>query len=473
MSTNRSWGAVLVVCLILLAGCTGLPETATVNTTADQATTQQATPTANGTLSVHFINVGQSTSVLLVSPENETMLIDTGDWPNDGEYVIEYLESRGITRIDHLVTSHADADHIGGHAAVIETFETEYDGVGAIYDPGLASSSQTYGRYLDAVEEHDVQLYRASAGDSIPFAGADVSVIAPPEGYIANEARNENSLSLRVQHGAVSFLFTGDGEEALEEYLVENQRDKLDVTVLKTGHHGSESSNSAALLDAASPRVAIVSSAYDSQYGHPNEAVLQRLSERSVATYWTATHGTIELVSDGQSLSIATQRQAPTEPTALREGSPVEPGSTGSFSVRKTITVDGASAQTGGATKTPQQFTATPVATDGGITVDHVHADAEGTESENLNDEYVVFSNDGDSTVDMSGWMVTDAAGNSYTVPDGFTLEPGESVTLHTGSGEDTETDLYWGSGSPVWNNDGDTVIVQTANGETVLEEAY
>ncbi|WP_435362317.1 lamin tail domain-containing protein [Haloarchaeobius sp. DFWS5] len=472
MRNTWSWKAVLVVCLVVLAGCAG--DTGTSDgTTVENGSPTQTPATTNGTLSVHFINVGQSASILLVAPSNETMLIDTGDWRNHGEDVLAYLEAQGITRIDHLVTSHADADHIGGHAAVIETFETQYDGVGAVYDPGIAASSNTYARYLDAVEKYDVPLYRAGAGDRIPFEGVDASVLAPPEGYIANEARNENSLSLRVQHGGVSFLFTGDGEEALEEYLLANQRDQLDVTVLKTGHHGSRTSNSPELLDAASPQVAIISSAYDSQYGHPNEEVLQRLADRSVPTYWTATHGSIELVTDGQTLTIATQRKAPTEAIAIREGTAIEPETAGKLTVRSTIKIDGAAGQPGGPTKTPQPYTATPVATDGSITVEYVHADAEGAESDNLNDEYIVFSNDGDAPLDMSGWTVTDAAGSSYTVPAGFTLKAGASVTLHTGSGDDTATDLYWGSDSPVWNNDGDSVVVQTDNGVTVLEEAY
>ncbi|WP_435335900.1 lamin tail domain-containing protein [Haloarchaeobius sp. TZWWS8] len=478
MRHMRSWGVFFVVFLVVLAGCTGDSvhsdgTTSGADTPRGDIVTTQTPAAGNGTLRVHFINVGQSTSILLVAPSNETMLIDTGDWRNRGRYVLAYLEANGITRIDHLVTSHADADHIGGHAAVIETFETQYGGVGAIYDPGIAASSSTYARYLDAVEVYDVPLYRAGAGDRIPFEGVDASVLAPPQGYIASEARNENSLSLRVQYGGVSFLFTGDGEEALEEYLLANQRDELDVTVLMTGHHGSRSSNSAALLDAASPRVAIVSSAYDSQYGHPDDEVLQRLAERSIPTYWTATHGAIELATDGRTLSISTQRQAPTDATLLREGSPVEPGTDGPLTLRDTITIEGTTEQANGPTKTPQPYTAPPVATDGGITVEYVNADAAGVESENLNDEYVVFVNDGSRPVDMSGWTVTDAAGNSYTVPAGFTLAAGASVTLHTGSGEDTATDLYWNSGSAIWNNDGDTVTVQTDNGETVLEEAY
>jgi competence protein ComEC len=121
------------------------------------------------------------------------------------------------------------------------------------------------------------------------------------------------------------------------------------------------------------------------------------------------------------------------------------------------------------------------VATDGGITtaapaalaVAEINADAAGDDRENLNDEYVVFENTGSDPLDFSGWTVEDDVGQTYTVPEGTTLDPGATVTLHTGSGEDTETDLYWGSGSPIWNNGGDTVIVRTPDGTVVIEEAY
>ncbi|MGM0718804.1 MAG: lamin tail domain-containing protein, partial [Halobacteriota archaeon] len=102
-----------------------------------------------------------------------------------------------------------------------------------------------------------------------------------------------------------------------------------------------------------------------------------------------------------------------------------------------------------------------------------INADAEGDDGENLNDEYVVFENTGDEAIDLSGWTVKDEAAHSYEFPQGFTLDAGATVTLRTGSGTDTDTELYWGSGSPIWNNAGDTVILSNADGEHVLEVSY
>jgi micrococcal nuclease len=119
--------------------------------------------------------------------------------------------------------------------------------------------------------------------------------------------------------------------------------------------------------------------------------------------------------------------------------------------------------------------TRTPVP-DGGseqLAVAEIHADAEGNDHENLNDEYVVFENTGDTTLDMGGWTVSDEADHTYTVPQGFTLEPGARVTLYTGSGEDSESELYWGSERAVWNNGGDTIYVRDDGGSLVLERSY
>ncbi|WP_239640283.1 lamin tail domain-containing protein [Halorubrum distributum] len=475
MPTLRDHSRLLIVVgLVVLAGCAGgisgdqpAPEPDGADNTSQ--------PPANGTVEVHYINVGQSVSTLIIGPDGDTILVDTGHYNDDGEYVIEYLQRHDIDRIDHLVSSHNDADHIGGNAAIIEYYETEADGIGVVYDPGIAASTQTYAEYLDAVEAHNVTLYETREGDTISFGDVDIDVLGPPDPYLENEDRNENSIVLKLSHGETSFLLSGDAEDDQEAYLVDKYGSALDATILKAGHHGSASSSSGAFLDAVDPQAVVISSAYESQYGHPNEEVLDRLAERSLPAYWTATHGNIVLTSDGQNVTVQTQRDAPTDPSTLREGDPIDVGAPDAVSDRARIESDGTTSIDTGSNDTPDETDSETDETtaEAGLTVAEIHADAAGDDRDNLNDEYVVFENTGNETLDLSGWTIEDEAGQRYTVPEGFELATGETVTLHTGSGTSTTTGLYWGSGSPIWNNDGDIVIISTPNGERVLEETY
>jgi len=112
--------------------------------------------------------------------------------------------------------------------------------------------------------------------------------------------------------------------------------------------------------------------------------------------------------------------------------------------------------------------------TDFGVfSISQIHEDAAGNDWNNLNDEYVVFENADTSTVDLSGWSVSDEADHTYQFPDGFSLGDGDTVTLRTGSGTDTDSELYWESNSPIWNNGADTVTVRNNEGEVVLDRGY
>ena len=470
--TGGAFKILLVVGIVFLAGCVGAAPAEQAPTGPDTVD-EGPVEAANGTLAVHYINVGQSVSTLVVGPDGETMLVDTGHYNDDGEYVLEYLRQHDVTRIDHLVTSHNDADHIGGNAAVIEYYETEAEGVGAVYDPGIAASTQTYAEYLDAVEEHDVTLYETREGDAVSLGAVDVDVLGPPEPSLESEARNENSVVLKLTHGETSFLLSGDAEDDQEEYLIDTYGAELQSTVLKAGHHGSPSSSSGRFIDAVSPRAVVVSSAYDSRYGHPTEEVLQRFADRSVPTYWTATHGNVVLVSDGSGVSVRTQRGAPTDPLSVRDAEPIEPGADGGAVERARLGGDSVAGDSDGDDGTDGTDDEAASADPDALEVVAVNADAEGDDGENLDDEYVVFENTGDEPIDLSGWTVEDEAAHSYAFPRGFTLDAGAAVTLRTGSGADADADLYWGSGSPIWNNAGDTVILSNADGEHVLEVSY
>jgi len=107
------------------------------------------------------------------------------------------------------------------------------------------------------------------------------------------------------------------------------------------------------------------------------------------------------------------------------------------------------------------------------LAVVDVHADADGNDNDNLNGESVTIGNEGEATLHLGGWTVGDDDGHRYTVPEGVSLDPDATVTLHTGSGSDGGGTLYWGADGAVWNNGGDTVIIRNASGAVVLEHRY
>ncbi|WP_267643254.1 lamin tail domain-containing protein [Haloarchaeobius amylolyticus] len=107
------------------------------------------------------------------------------------------------------------------------------------------------------------------------------------------------------------------------------------------------------------------------------------------------------------------------------------------------------------------------------LAVDEIRNDPVGRDVKHLDEEYVRFENTGDDPLDISGWTVENDAGERYEFPEGTVLEPGFHLTLHTGSGADTETDHYWGSEKPVWNNLEDSVFVRDDTGTLRIRETY
>ncbi len=322
-------GAVFL--LVFLAGCASLPvddgdiETDTPDTgdvddgsdpddSSDDSDDTDEPRDVDGELAVHHIDVSQADATLLMTPAGETILIDSGDWRQGGDSIIEYLEAHDIDRIDHLVATHGHADHIGGHDAIIKWAETEGDGIGLAYDSGVAHTSQTYERYLDAVEEYDVELLIVEEGDELPIEGdVDGLVVNPPEGDSGTNL-HDNSVSLVIEFGEFRYVTTGDSEKAAEERMVDSWDDELDAEIYHAGHHGSSTSSTTPFLDATSPEIAIISSAYDSQYGHPHDEVFTAFADRNIETYWTGVHGDIVITVTGDGkINVTTSEEFSTD----------------------------------------------------------------------------------------------------------------------------------------------------------------
>lgn len=267
--------------------------------------------TPNGRLRVHFIDVGQGDSILIQTPDGANALID-GGYPNGR--ALAYLQAEGITRIDVLIASHPHADHIGGLVEVLHTLP-----VGAVWTSGATHTTGVFEQFLDAIDQARVPYHEAQTGTTIAVGQMQLAVLRS-DPHAAD--LNDSSLVLRLQHGTISFLFTGDAERPSETALLRTSKAQLTATVLKVGHHGSYTSSSPEFLAAVKPEVAVYSAGSGNSYGHPHSETIQALQAVHAHIYGTPEHGTIVVESDGQRYEVQTSRSidpAATIPPEARE----------------------------------------------------------------------------------------------------------------------------------------------------------
>jgi competence protein ComEC len=259
-----------------------------------------------GQLEVTAIDVGQGDSLLLVSPQGRTLLIDAGG-PTGGtqaahgnfeigeDVVSPVLWSRNIRRLDAIALTHAHSDHMGGMLAVIKNFRPRVLWVGR--NPNIPA----YAALLAEAQRLGIQVDSIAAGDHFAFGGAQVEVLAPPPGYIPGPtATHDDSLVLHVSYGHTSVLLEGDAQAASERLMLS---EGLHADLLKVGHHGSKTSTTPAFLAAVAPTYAIISVAHRNPYGHPKWEVLDRLQEERIRTFRTDALGATSFYLNGSSVS--------------------------------------------------------------------------------------------------------------------------------------------------------------------------
>ena len=258
---------------------------------------------AGKTLTVAFLDVWQGDAILVRGPSGMTMLID-GAREDDGPAVIlSTLKAWGVQKLDLLVATHPDADHVGGLAAVVAGIPVQNAAL-----TGQAHTTQAYERLLTEIRNRDVKAIRTRTGTALPFdPDVQLSVLGPGDAAVEGDDLNNASIVIKLVYGQVSFLFTGDAE--MDEYrAIQAAGGDLRCTVLKIGHHGSYTSTDEALLRTMQPQIAVISVGAGNRYGHPHDSVLSALVRRQVRVYRTDQSGTVTITTDGTTPVVKTEK---------------------------------------------------------------------------------------------------------------------------------------------------------------------
>ena len=258
--------------------------------------TSSATAQASTNVTIKFIDVGQGEAILIALPE-KTMLIDAGP-TGSAPKIAQVLQELGRDKIDYLVATHPDEDHIGGMADVISSTQ-----IGTIYAPNKTNNTATYRKFLAAIQNNNLQITLAEAGTIIDQTDAYKLEILWPTKDANFPDTNDYSIIIKLTVGTKTFLFTGD---ALTSAILDANPGHIDV--LKLSHHGSRTGTNEQLIRKLSPTYAVLSYALDNSYGHPMQSVLNALHKHSVEIWGTGANGTITITCDGTTIDISSEK---------------------------------------------------------------------------------------------------------------------------------------------------------------------
>ena len=394
---------ILLLCFILLlAGCTEIT----------QPIDKPITEVVSGKkMSVHFIDVGQGDSVFIQSPSGKAMLIDAG-LKGAGKEVVAYLKAQGVTKLDYLVATHPDADHIGGLVSVLNSIS-----INKFIDSGKVHTSQTLEDMLTLISDKKIPYTVPKTGDTISLDDElKIDVLSADEFASDN---NEASIVLRVAYGDISFLLTGDAGISMEKEMM--ARGDVQSTILKAGHHGSNTSSSQAFIEAVYPQATILSYGQDNKYGHPHAEVITALQSVDSAIYSTAVAGTIVVTTDGVSYEI----DAP-QWTGI------------------------------GATSSIQK----PAVSTGEVELI----------SKDLQAEIIAIKNHGSQTVNLQDWQLISVEGAQVFNFPNMNVKAGATIYVTSGSDAKAGSNSLEWTKKQIWLNSGDAAQLVNTKGEVVSE---
>lgn len=396
----RKIALLVSICIaVLLSGCTQYQQQ------NKKVETSQVPMEQGKKMKVHFLDVGQGDSILIQSPNGKNLLID-GSTRSAGKDVIAYLRTHRVEKLDYVVATHPDADHIGGLLSVLNSISIKN-----FIDSGKVHTSQTYEKMLQLILDKNIPFIVPEVGDTIPLDDElDITVLNVGE---ESDDNNEASIVLKIVYGEVSFLLMGDADTYVEKNILE--RATVEATVLKAGHHGSDTSSSEQFIEAVKPEVTILSYGKDNSYGHPDAEVKSRLERLSSQIYGTAEVGNIVVETDGVDYNVLTNGSA--EPTEIAE-------------------------------------------TSIGINIS----------SKDVRGEIVGITNSGETNINLKDWQLVSVAGNQTFKFPNINLQAGKKIYVTSGpEAREGSGYLKWTTGQ-MWRNDGDAAKLLNDKGEIVSE---
>lgn len=272
-----------------------------------------AAPNKTAEMKVHFIDVGQGDSTLITCG-GHSMLIDAGD-DSQGTAIQNYLQKQKVEKLDYLVLTHPDSDHIGGAPVIITKFD-----IGKVFMSNYEKDNKTYQKLIQALDNKYLKYTTPKAGSQYTLGTAKITMLAPNRDDYDNP--NDSSVALLVKNGDNKFLFTGDAGEAAENDILSNDID-ISADVYKVGHHGSKYSTSQDFFKTVNPAYAVISCGENNSYGHPHAETLNTLRANGVKVYRTDEEGTIIAASDGKKITF----NVPASET-WKSGEPAKTGET-------------------------------------------------------------------------------------------------------------------------------------------------
>lgn len=268
-------------------------------------------------LVIDMIDVGQGDCILVRAPGRVTCLFDGGstDIKKVGDNrIFPLLHAKAITRIDYIFISHSDEDHINGVEELLEHIGPEFS-VGALVLPGIRKpeKDENYCRLVQKAQEYGVNVHYVNAGQTVletepkGKTGMSLFCLHPGVDYDYKDTNDYSAVYL-LRYGSFSMLLTGDVEESGEKEILSKFQLQM-VSVLKTAHHGSNSSTSLPWLSRVNPRLALISCGINNRYGHPASRILERLTMHNSEIFVTAGCGQITVKTDGTSFWVRTKLQ--------------------------------------------------------------------------------------------------------------------------------------------------------------------